>query len=114
MEIFELEGKRFEIALEMLNEGDYIIYDKIGFQINDNKVKIYVWSDYINLENITKDIAMRDLNNAKTRLADILDKSKGLSDILKDKEFIYSVNLDEGKSGINICEEEKGSIKWFI
>lgn len=114
MKIFDLKGRRFEVALEMLKEGDYIIYDNIGFQIKGNKADIYIWTDYLYLENITKNIAIEELNNGKFKLLDILKKSKELSEILNDKELFFSVRNDEGQYGTIICEEINGNLKWIL
>lgn len=115
MEIYELEGKRFEIALQLLQEGEYILYENIGIKLIDNKqVNFIIPSSCWQLENITKNNALDDLENAKTKIKNMLSNSKELSDLLSNKEFVYLLNYDTGKAGIEICEERNEKIKWLI
>jgi len=115
MEIYEVNGKRFEVALQILREGQNVIFENTIIKlINKKQVNFTIFSSSLHFENVSKKNALEDLENGKTKIKNILNYSQQLSDLLSDKEFIYSLNFDTGQAAIRICEELNGNIKWLI
>ena len=115
MKIFELDGKRFDAALELLSDGKFILYESIGIKITDsNIVDISIPSSCLYIINITKNNVIKDLEYGKNKFNVMLDHSAKFSNLLLNKEVIFSVFFDMGKSGIGICEERNNQINWLI
>ena len=86
---------------------------KLGVE-EPNSIYITGWSNYNNVENLTKQVALNELEEIKILFKNILEESQELRDFLKDKSIEYNLAFNYGQGSIGICSQKKGKIKWEI
>jgi hypothetical protein len=86
---------------------------KIGAE-KSNSIYIVGWSNYNNIENLTKKVASKELAEIKLSFKNILEKSEELKEFLKSKTIEYNLAFNYGQGSIGICTEKEGRVKWEI
>lgn len=81
---------------------------------NKNDFSVIGWTNTIDLKNVTKDSAIKELSDIKNMFNEMLSISEDLLQFVKMKKITYSLVFDYGSGGIGICEEENDQIKWLI
>ena len=107
--------ERIQIAVEFLKDKQSFRVGGLKFGM-DGKYDMYVvgWSQYLNLENITKNQALSELALVKKEFMRILDLSSELKDFIQDKNINYNLAFDYGMGSIGICSEKNGVLEWEI
>lgn len=103
-------------ALEFFKNGEsYRIDDlRLGFD-NNGAFQVIGWSQYFNLKNLTKEIALLELKEIKDLFFKMTESSKELRMFLTNRQIIYTLCFDDyGKASINICSEIDDVLKWEI
>ncbi|MDO3695987.1 hypothetical protein QVZ41_14135 [Wenyingzhuangia sp. chi5] len=106
---------RINNALTLLKEGNRFTVGELLFEsISINEFSVTGWSINNNLNNISKQSAISELNEIKSLFEKMIIISPELSAFLKNKLIKYHLNFDTGKASIKICSEISGKIKWKI
>jgi hypothetical protein len=109
-------GNRIKAAIEFLKEGRYFKVDDIRLGINElGDIEVAGWSQYSNIENLTKAICLKELNETKSLFYKMLENSSELKRFIQEKGIEYSLYFnDNSKIFISICSEKNGILKWKI
>lgn len=80
----------------------------------NSDVQIYVtgWSQHYNIESLTKQQALNELDEVKRLFKAMVDESKELNEFAQEKEIKYKLAYNYGMGSIGICHEEADVIKW--
>ncbi len=106
---------RIKNAIILLKDGHPLRVGELTFGSLDNKhFSISGWSIKNNLDDITKDSALKELNEIKELFLKMASVSTELSDFIKGKQIVYYLGYDYGMGSIGICNEINGKIKWEI
>lgn len=107
---------RIKIAVELLKDKKPFKVGDIGFGINElDEIVITGWSNYINLANITKPIALQELQEIKLLFYKMVDISPDLKEFIKARDIKFELCYDDsGKVGILICSEKNNIITWSL
>jgi len=110
-----MEIERINTAVKFLKNGQSF---KVGplllGAIDESNLCVTGWSQYIFLDNLTKQKALRELQSIKTLFEEMIRLSQDLRDFIKNKKFEYNLVFDSGKAGVGICSEKNGNIEWQI
>jgi hypothetical protein len=86
----------------------------LGF-IDNRKLTVIGWTNFVSLKNLTKKQALIELNEIKDLFRLMLKSSKQLADFAESKTIKYILNYDDaGKCGIEICSEENARTSWQV
>ncbi|HEU0143372.1 MAG TPA: hypothetical protein VFQ47_01185 [Nitrososphaera sp.] len=112
MEITEPHGSRFELALELFQDGRAFTFDDVGFWLApDGALEVRVQTSWYR-ENVTEQTALNDLERAKN-LADFLERaSPEFASLVKDRPRRYVLVDDYKMGGIELCRLIDGSLFW--
>lgn len=103
---------RIKIALEFLKDNQGFKVGGLFLSRKDNVVYVNGFTNYNDLKNINKRIAIRELEDTKAEFNDYLEIVPEFKDFLENKEIEYSLVYDYGMGSIGICNEKKGVITW--
>ncbi len=105
--------KQIKTAIEFLKIGQSFRIENLRLGVENSKT-LYItgWSNYSYIENLTKEIALRELQEIKVMFKKILAISKELRDFIEDKSFEYNLAFNYGQGSIGICSEKKGKVTW--
>lgn len=104
---------RIKTAVEFLKDGQ-------SFKVGDLRLgvekpgNVYVtgWTTYNNLENLTKQIALKELQEIKHLFQKMVDISPELKEFIEDKSIEFNLAFDYGQGAIGVCSEKEGKIIW--
>jgi hypothetical protein len=106
---------RIKAAVEFLLEGRPFTVENLTLGINEeNDFYVTGWSQYANLENLTKSIASDELNGIKEQFADMLKNSPDLTDFILGKSVKYNLAFNYGMGSLGICSEKDGVLTWHV
>ena len=107
-------NERIKTAIEFMKEGKSFLVGDLRFGTSElNEVKISGWSNYVNLRNIDRNIALKELMGIKSQFLASIESSPELETFIKDKVIEYVLFLDDyGKGSIQLVSEKNGIIKW--
>ncbi|MGF7232519.1 hypothetical protein [Arachidicoccus sp.] len=110
-----LDNRRLKIAIQFLKEEQSFAIGnlRIGFE-NKNTFFVTGWTQYLNLENLTKKQALLELEHIKELFQEIVDSSKELKDFIKEKNIKFNLAFNYGMGSIGVCSEKNGVIKWEV
>jgi len=105
---------KIDIAIEYMSENRSFKVGDLRLGANDlNEIEVAGWSNYLDLKNITKQIAFKELQEIKSIFSKMLEGSDNLKSFLIGKNIKYVLYYDDaGKASITICTEENGIIVW--
>lgn len=97
---------RIKTAVEFLKDGQSIKVGDLRLGM-ENPTKMYVtgWSNYCNPENLSKQIALRELQEIKDLFQNMVDSSSALNKFTKGKSIEFILALDYGHGSIGVCSE---------
>ena len=107
---------RIKTAIEFLKGGQSFNIDDIRLGLNEGgDIEVAGWSQYTNLENLTKDSSLRELDEIKYLFSEMIMSSPELRKFIQEKYIEYSLYYDDyGKASISICSEKNGVLKWKL
>ena len=115
MEILEPHGRRFEVALELLQEGtSSFTFDGVTFSLSDDGLLVVaIQSSYWPLENITEQTALRDLRRAKS-VADYLAEENPLfNSIYESHKHLFILVEYYGRGGeMEMARLDNDQVLW--
>lgn len=108
-----MEIGRIKTAVEFLKVGQSFSVGDLRLGIENNIVTVTGWSQYSNIENLTKRHALKELDEIKILFKQMIDASTELRNFIADKKIEYNLYFDDyGKGSIIICSEKDGTFKW--
>jgi hypothetical protein len=111
-----MDNDRIKTAVDFLKDGQAFKLGDLTLGITDNGA-MYVtgWTHYLNIENLTRDIALTELKEIKELFERMTHYSPELKTFTVDKVVKYNLAYDDsGKVGIGICEEVNGQLTWTM
>lgn len=109
-----MEKSKIDIAIDFLLEGQsYKIDDLRLGMIDSHTMHVTGWTQYIDINNVTKHIALSELNEIKELFNQMVDSSEILKKFITDKSIEYNLAYDYGMGAIGICSERDNVIKWY-
>jgi hypothetical protein len=112
MEVTELNSQRFEVALELLREGSSITFQGVSFWIAaDGSLHVNIDSRW-QIENITEQTALKDLERAKSVLAHLVRESPAFANIVEGSQQHFHFGCDAGKSAVELARLIDGKLVW--
>jgi len=106
---------RIKIAVEFLKNGQSFMVGDLRLGI-EKPGSVYVtgWSTYDNLENLTKQIALKELQEIKCVFQKMVDISPELKDFIGNNSIEYNLAFNYGQGAIGVCSEKDGKIIWEL
>ncbi len=107
---------RIKNALILLKEGHSLTVDKLTLSMeNEMTIKITGWISSPLLGNITKTIAISELEKIKDSFNSMVTTSIELQEYIRNKSLKYALSWDDyGKVGIEICSETEGEFEFYL
>ncbi|MCD6011571.1 MAG: hypothetical protein K0Q79_1433 [Flavipsychrobacter sp.] len=105
---------RIDIAVSFLKDGKSFKVDDLLLSLNEaNGVEVTGWSQYTNIQNVSKQIALNELQEIKLLFTQMLDFSTELTNFVEGRPIIFNLCLDDyGKASLGICSEKDGVVIW--
>ena len=112
MNVFKVNDKRFNLGIELLNEGKGFIFDNVDFWLDkDNKtLEIRVESSW--KTKITEQTAMADIQRGINLFNYLVESSSDFAKIAKENSSRFSLISDDGMGAVEICYLSDGKIIW--
>jgi len=102
MEILEARGQRFEVALQLLREGQSFVFDKVTFSLDSGRqLVVAIPSSFWPPENITEATALRDLERAQAVAEYLVKQSGRFAAIFEEGPPLFLMFAYEGRGGEN-------------
>lgn len=107
--------ERIKTALKFLK-------DKQTFKVGElrlgtkgkNIIEVTGWSQYTDYKNLTKQEALRELEEIKVLFYKMVAVSSELKTFLEDKIIQFNLYFDDyGKGSIGICFEKDNNLEWI-
>lgn len=104
------------MSIDFLRDGKSFKIDGLLLRLNEfADVEVCGWSNFTIIENITKEIALRELTEIKSAFLEILKGSPELQILIHDKATIYKLFFDDyGKGSVGMCYEKDGVLTWGL
>lgn len=105
---------RIDRVIEYLKKNETIVIEGLKLTPNDSsELEISGWSSYLDLRNITRTIAIQELQNLKLAFSEMVQASANLSTFISNRRVRYILYYDDGgKASVKLCEEKDGKIEW--
>jgi len=103
---------RIKSSLEFLKDNQTFKVGELVLYHKDNTVFVTGYTNYNDLKNVNKRIALRELEDTKAEFKDYMDLVPEFLDFMKSRQIVYSLNYDYGMGSIIICREINSEIKW--
>jgi hypothetical protein len=108
-----MEIGRIKTAVEFLNDGQSFKVGDLRLGMNGkNDMYVTGWSQYLNLENLTRSQALKELDEIKSLFKQMLDVSQELKAFIQDKKIKYNLAFNYGMGAIDTCSEKDGVVEW--
>lgn len=104
---------RIKMAVEFLKDGQSFKVGDLRLGV-ENPGSVYVtgWSTYNNLENLTKQIALKELQEIKGLFQKMVNASPELKEFIQYKSVEFNLAFDYGQGAIGVCSEKDEKIVW--
>lgn len=112
MKISELNGKKFELAIERFKEGNSSNFSNISIiKTKNGDIHCSVISSWLS-ENVTEKRALKDFIVGHNSLKDLIANSPMLKEMINGKELHYSLIEDYGTGSVELCKLIDDKIVW--
>ncbi len=112
MEVTELHGSRFELALELFRENQPFTFRDVGFGFSpDGTLEMRVQSSW-RIDNTTEQTALDDLERAKILLDALIEESASFASTIKGRDRRVVLIDDYGMGAVELCRLIDGSLIW--
>ncbi|MFG0317203.1 MAG: hypothetical protein ACF8XB_08020 [Planctomycetota bacterium JB042] len=113
MEILELSGERFDLALDRFAAGEAIVFAGVGFRLAPPDVLECRVESTWSPANVTRARAVRDLEAGRHVLEELRRSSRFRS--LVDHRRVRTVLLSTyGMGAVELCREFEGVVEWSL
>jgi hypothetical protein len=104
---------RIKTAIILLSDGHAINVGDLSFGCKDkNHFSVTGWTNNNNLESVTRQSAINELQEIKSLFSKMVASSSELADFIKVRQVEYYLGYDYGMGAIGICSEKKGELNW--
>jgi hypothetical protein len=109
-------GNKIDTAIDLLKQGKSLKVGDVRLGIDETGgIEIAGWSQYLNLENLTRSVALKELEETKSLFDQMVETSTALKLFSDGKKISYSLYFDDaGKTSITICSESNGELRWYL
>jgi len=112
MEVTELHGSRFELALELFRDNKVFTFRGVGVGLaSDGVLELRVQSSW-RVENTTEETALNDLEQAGTLIDALIEESASFASIVKGRQRRLVLIDDYGLGAKEFCHLVDGSLVW--
>lgn len=112
IDIYDLEGSRFEAAMELFKEGDSFSFNEATFSITPKgEVEIAVHSTWW-LENMTVEKAKIDFKHGREVFEYLCSESSRFLKLVEGRQVKLIIIVDYGKGSYKLCSLINGKIQW--
>lgn len=112
MEITETTGKRFELAMELLGEGNSVTFEDVSFRIISPTTLLIQLESSWQLDRITHESAIKDIESAHSTMKYLCNESSRFNELVSGKEIETVLFLGYGMGEVEICTEKDSNIEW--
>jgi len=104
--------ERINIALEFLKLGQsYTIYS-LRLGVRNHYIYVTGWSRCANIESLTKQMALDELDEVKELFEYMVKESPALAAFIKDKNVKFNLCINPTKEFMPVVSEYVGAITW--
>jgi hypothetical protein len=107
--ITELHGRRFEVALELLQEGRPFIYEGITFHLTGSD-ELECGVQFTGP--LDDEGARRDLNRARNILKQMMDTTPEFAEIIDNRKIQFCLIDDYAIGRVTLCRFDGDDIMW--
>ena len=113
MKVFEIEDKRFEITLELLQQGKSFEFSEVIFYLDkENKVlEIRIISSWL-FQNLNEQRVFEEIIRGEKTYDFLITNHKKFAEIIKEYKLRFSVIEDSGNGTIEVCYLSDGKLIW--
>lgn len=106
---------RTKATKEIIEQGQpFRVNNLLLSKLDSGSLTVTGWTQYIHLESLTEDYALKELAAIKQEFKDLVLSSDEWEQFVQDKAIEYNLAFDDyGKAGIGICKEKEGKITWL-
>jgi len=111
MEIHEPHGQRFQIALELLHEGKFFVFDGVRFSLSDQQLVVAIESSF--WPNVSEPTACADLHRARNIAEYLAKESAEFASIYQNHQHFFLLLNYYGHGGeIEAARMVQGRVVW--
>ncbi len=103
---------RVRTALEFLKDEQGFNVGGLYLSPRENEIWVVGQTNYNDPDNLTKSIALEELNSVKHELNHYFGLVPELREHLNERDIRYCLAYDYGMGGIELCNEQDGKIHW--
>jgi len=103
---------RIKDALKFLKDNQGLKVGNLFLSCKDNIVYVAGFTNYSDLKNINKRIAVKELEETKVEFKESILLVPEFNDFLKNKLVKYILSYDYGMGAIEICNEINAVLTW--
>lgn len=106
---------RLNAAVEFLKDGmTFKVGEYVLGVVNPNTIFVNGYSEYNNVQNLSKERATEELFQIKNDFNTIMNEAKVFLSFMKNKSIDYILVVDTGNAGLNVCKEKNGVLEFYI
>jgi hypothetical protein len=112
LRIDEPSGPRFDLALDLLEAGQYFVFIDCGLRIEDGVLQVLVptqWEPH----SISEPRALEELRRAERNIASLASASPRFAAIAANLPKVFILVYDYGTSGLWLCRLREGAFEWY-
>lgn len=104
-------GTRFEIGLDLLSEGQPIVYHGARLLLTNEELMVEVPSSR-DMASVTERTARSDFDWAQAMLAELAEQSDRFRQLVDGRHTLMTLIHDYGTGSVTICNYEGDAIRW--
>lgn len=104
-------GRRFEIGLDLLSEGQPIVYQGARLMLTNEQLMIEVPSSR-DVAAVAEGTARNDFDWAQAMLAELAEHSDRFRQLVDGRHTLITLIHDYGTGSVAICNYEGDAIRW--
>jgi hypothetical protein len=106
---------RLNTSVEFLKDGMAFKVGQFVIGLEDpNTIYVNGSSDFYHIENLSQEIATKELADIKLEFEAIMSKASNFLNYLKNKSIEYNLLIDTGTAGVLMAKEKNGSMEFFF
>lgn len=107
------QGKRWNVALEILGDGKPFVYQGIVFSLDKNEKTLScgITVDAVSPMNITEDMALKEYELAKRIVDELIKSSQDFKTLIANCKIEFSILHDYGTGVVELFSVEDGKVR---